>query len=58
MVAHADCLHTLGLTFPDFDLAPKRKVCVSVTWLLWVLRSFWRFTLHYMIEGIIPRIII
>jgi len=50
-----------GLTFPDFDLAPKREVwllrtgfgiapvnkLVSLTWRLWTLRSFLSFTLHY-----------
>src|SRR6218665_431638 len=51
-----------GLTFPDFDLAPKRNEVwllgtgfgiapmnklVSLTWLLWALRSFRSFTLHY-----------
>src|SRR6218665_2227570 len=49
-----------GLTFPDFDLATKREVwllrtgfgiapvnkLVSLTWLLWALRSFRSFTLH------------
>ena len=51
-----------GLTFPDFDLGieTKRKVwllrtgfgivlvnkLVSLTWLLWALRSFRGFTLH------------
>jgi len=27
-------------------LAPVNKL-FSLTWLLWALRSFWRFTLHY-----------
>jgi len=54
-----NCL--LGLTFPDFDLETKQEVwllrtwfgiapvnkLVSLTWLLWSLRSFRRFTLHY-----------
>src|SRR6218665_2843388 len=29
-----------------FGIAPVNKL-VSLTWLLWALRSFWRFTLHY-----------
>ena len=54
----------LGLTFSDFDPAPKRNEklatadlirysaankLVSLTWLLWVLRNFRRFTLHYIL---------
>src|SRR6218665_862895 len=49
-----------GLTFPDFDLAPKREVwllrtgfgiapgnkLVCLMWFLWALRSFRSFTLH------------
>ena len=29
-----------------FGIVPANKL-VSMTWLLWALRSFWRFTLHY-----------
>jgi len=31
-----------------FGRAPVSKLVVSLTWLLWVIISFWRFTLYYM----------
>ena len=54
----SDTWTLLGLTLPDFDLEKKREVwllrtwfgialvneLVSLTWLLWALRSFCRFT--------------
>src|SRR6218665_171290 len=54
-----------GLTFPDFyetkrevwllrtgfGIAPENKL-VSLTWLLWALRSYRRFTLHYITNSL------
>src|SRR6218665_1755347 len=58
---HAHHHRNLDLTFTDFDLETKQEAwwtlfniaplfeLVSLASLLWVLRSFQRFTLHYII---------